>query len=331
MKLMKFLAASSAVLGMMAASPAVFAHATYNVAPTAGAPQFLNGNPGAAWPASGANIPATAYVGIHSLTNARVIETGVYGPKSGTSGAPTTAQLGGVFAGVTPVTGDNLLGQLYNFNNVTNASTPANQIPVLAQGPYTTQAVSVAQNSWANGIYDGTNFNTGLQYLDIHASTGAGANLEANLMATVNYINVTMGADNYAYSTDGTATYAGQNELSYAIYQGFATGAGLQGLSLLGTGQASLGGTTGFSIQLTGQTLNGPGTSGEYTLIIGDSSGSLSASSYDPFIKVAVVASTSAAYSTVVSAVPVPGAVWLFGSALAGFIGFGRRKPAITA
>ena len=31
---------------------------------------------------------------------------------------------------------------------------------------------------------------------------------------------------------------------------------------------------------------------------------------------------------TAVSSVPVPGAVWLFGSALAGFVGFKRRKAA---
>ena len=28
-----------------------------------------------------------------------------------------------------------------------------------------------------------------------------------------------------------------------------------------------------------------------------------------------------------ITAVPVPGAIWLFGSALTGFIGFNRRKP----
>ncbi|QPK65383.1 VPLPA-CTERM sorting domain-containing protein [Methylomonas sp. LL1] len=32
-----------------------------------------------------------------------------------------------------------------------------------------------------------------------------------------------------------------------------------------------------------------------------------------------------------VAAVPVPGAVWLFGSAIAGLVGFGRRKAAVTA
>lgn len=36
-------------------------------------------------------------------------------------------------------------------------------------------------------------------------------------------------------------------------------------------------------------------------------------------------------YTVSMSAVPVPGAVWLFGSALAGLIGFGRRKAAIAA
>ena len=34
---------------------------------------------------------------------------------------------------------------------------------------------------------------------------------------------------------------------------------------------------------------------------------------------------------TTVAAVPVPGAVWLFGSALAGLIGYGRRKAAVQA
>lgn len=36
-------------------------------------------------------------------------------------------------------------------------------------------------------------------------------------------------------------------------------------------------------------------------------------------------------YELNISAVPVPGAVWLFGSAIAGLVGFGRRKPSIAA
>lgn len=36
-------------------------------------------------------------------------------------------------------------------------------------------------------------------------------------------------------------------------------------------------------------------------------------------------------YKMTISAVPVPGAVWLFGSAIAGMVGFGRRKAAVAA
>ncbi len=39
---------------------------------------------------------------------------------------------------------------------------------------------------------------------------------------------------------------------------------------------------------------------------------------------------TTDGYSLTVSQVPVPGAVWLFGSAMAGLIGFGRRKAAVA-
>lgn len=40
---------------------------------------------------------------------------------------------------------------------------------------------------------------------------------------------------------------------------------------------------------------------------------------------------TTDGYSLTVSQVPVPGAVWLFGSAVAGLVGFGRRKAAVAA
>lgn len=42
-------------------------------------------------------------------------------------------------------------------------------------------------------------------------------------------------------------------------------------------------------------------------------------------------ATTTDGYSLTVSQVPVPGAVWLFGSAMAGLVGFGRRKAAVAA
>lgn len=38
-----------------------------------------------------------------------------------------------------------------------------------------------------------------------------------------------------------------------------------------------------------------------------------------------------AGYKMTISAVPVPGAVWLFGSAMAGMVGFGRRRKAAVA
>lgn len=57
-------------------------------------------------------------------------------------------------------------------------------------------------------------------------------------------------------------------------------------------------------------------TAGNYTLILGGYDGTF--------------AGANLAYTTTISAaaspVPVPGAVWLFGSAMAGLIGFGKRK-----
>jgi hypothetical protein len=59
-------------------------------------------------------------------------------------------------------------------------------------------------------------------------------------------------------------------------------------------------------------------TNGFYTLVIGGHGG---------------LPGQGFVYNTMVttSAVPVPGAVWLFGSALAGLVGFGRRKQQLAA
>jgi hypothetical protein len=59
-------------------------------------------------------------------------------------------------------------------------------------------------------------------------------------------------------------------------------------------------------------------THGFYTLVIGGHGG---------------LADQGFVYDAMVttSAVPVPGAVWLFGSALAGLVGFGRRKQQLAA
>lgn len=62
-------------------------------------------------------------------------------------------------------------------------------------------------------------------------------------------------------------------------------------------------------------------TAGNYTLILGGYDGTVGGAN------LAYTATISAAAAA--SPVPVPGAVWLFGSAMAGLIGFGRRKPAV--
>lgn len=321
MKLIKLFAASVTVLGALAASPAAFAHATYNVG-TGAAPVWANGAP-AEWLAPTATVPSIGYIGIHGITNKRVIETGVYNygyaaatavnlagvTTAGPLGA-TTADLGGAFGGATPVVGDSLLGQLRKYNEVTN--TPGSSV-----GDLPLASISTGANSWAGAV---TDTSPGLSWGNIHASTGTG-NLEANLMAAgVNYINVTVGDDNL---------FAGVGQLAFSLYQGWATGPGMSGLNLLGTVLASTAGQDiGLSIMLTGNSLNGIGAAGEYTVVVGDQS------AVGGQYRMAVEASATARYGNVVSsvsAVPVPGAVWLFGSALAGFAGLRRRKATIVA
>lgn len=314
MNAIKLSAASIAILGALAAPSAVQAHASYSIG-TGASPVWVNG-PIADWLPSNATVPSIGYLGIHSISNKRVIQTGLYNYAyaatdvvnasgvitSGVLGA-TTADLGGVFGGATPTVGDSLQGQLRKYNEVTN--TPGSATGDLP----TTSSISVGQNSWANGV---SASNTALSWGNLHISP------ETALMSTVNYLNVTVGDD---------SLFSGSNQLAFSIYQGWATGPGMQGLNLLGTVlAANVGEDIGLSIALSGQTLNGAGTEGEYTIVVGDQSTN---GSFDGHYKMALEASLTARYN-VVSAVPVPGAVWLFGSALAGLVGFGRRKSAVA-
>jgi hypothetical protein len=302
MKFMKLFAASLAILSALVASQAVQAHATYNAGGTGASPNWANGAP-AEWIAPTATVPSSGYYGIHGITNARVIQTGLYVAAN----TATTDQLGGVFGGATPKTGDSLLGQTYTYN--------ASHDPDYAQG-----SISVGQNSWAGGVSDS---NTGLSWGNPHFSTGTG-NPEANLLPTVPYVNITLGDD---------PLFAGAGQLAFSLYQGWATGPGLTGLNLLYTGLASaVGQNLGVTVALTGNSLNGAGAAGEYTVVVGDLSTAETNSTFDGHYRLALTASTTAtAGYSVVSAVPVPGAVWLFGSALAGFIGFGPRKATVAA
>lgn len=317
MNLIKLFTASLAILGALIASPAAQAHATYSIGDTAGGAVWLNG---VAWaPPASANIPSLGYIGIHGGTasNKRVVETGLNNTVAeiNTAAAAATDLLGGVFAGITPVQGNTYLGQLNNFNNK-----PANASNQLS----TTKSISVAENSWAGGVYDSSTdtFNTGLLYGNIHASTGTG-NPEQNLMnmtttgnVGLKYLNITVGDDNM---------FSGNNLLAFSVYQGFTTGPGLSGMNFLGSVLAStIGQNIGLSILLTGNYINDPAAAGEYTIVVGDQGGANG--SFDGHIKLGVEANATALYANQIAAVPVPGAVWLFGSAMAGFIGFGRRK-----
>jgi len=136
------------------------------------------------------------------------------------------------------VVGDSLLGQTYKYNN--NAA----NLTDLAPG-----AISTGANSWAAGVSD---TNTGLSFGNIHTSSGAG-NPKANLLANgVNYLNITVGDD---------PLFAGDGQLAFSLYQGWAQGPGLLGMNLLGTVLASsVGQDIGLSLALTGNQPNGVNT-----------------------------------------------------------------------
>jgi hypothetical protein len=318
MNLIKLFTASLAILGALIASPAAQAHATYSIGDTAGGAVWLNG---VVWaPPASANIPSLGYIGIHGGTasNKRVIETGYNLNQNqinaAAAGVSATDYFGGVFAGINPILSNTYLGQLNTFNTKNVGSELS-----------TTKSISVAENSWAGGVYDSSTgtFNTGLLYGNIHASTSGAANPEQNLMKMttlgnqgLKYLNITVGDDN---------TFSGNNLLAFSIYQGFATGPGLSGMNFLGSVLAStIGQNIGLSILLTGNYINDPAAAGEYTIVVGDQGGANG--SFDGHIKLGVEANATALYANQIAAVPVPGAVWLFGSAMAGFIGFGRRK-----
>ncbi len=389
MKLLKLLSMSAAVVAAMSASQAVYAHASFDIGSSAGNPVWLNGLPASGvetpqYPNSSINIPQIAFAGIHGATasNARVIETGAYGPAYNASTAPTgvtAAQLGGVIHnGVTPAQGNTLFGQAYNLTLASASSKlggPSVNEPSSAPSQASLPTVSVTQGSAANGIYNAGNntFNTGNLYLNPYAGSGSVAGTSAadgeyNIIQSTHaqYLNFAIAPDtSSALVSDGLSSQAGQDLLTYTLYQGVATGAGLSGLVELGSGQASsIGGEVDFSVNLQGDYLNNdPTTGGQFTLVVGDASQSsdstnsatyVSAANYDPYISIAMwetgtgSANTTAGYDQFVgagyttyqetganpltnplinpSAVPVPGAVWMFGSVLAGWMGFRRRQ-----
>ena len=318
-------------------------------------PVWTNGSTGFLPPT--ATQPSIGYLGIHSLNNTRQIQTGTYnatlatnlptntadpvvnaanaatnaanaatnlanfGSTTGSSGAignPST------FNTVTASGGDSLLGQVWNYNNRVNATNSGtNAASQWLDAAHTTLnpnyqnylptdvQLAVGANSWAGGI---SADNTGLDFGNVHASAGSPSN-EVGLMALgVNYLNFTL--------SDDTSDGLGAQQLAFSIYGGWVDGPGLSGLTLLTTQlAANPGDTLGVTLQLFGHDFGAPGTNGEYTVVVGDQ-GNIGGR-----YKLSLNASSTAMYANnIVQAVPIPAAVWLFGSALAGMGIIGRRK-----
>ncbi len=314
MNLVKLFAASAVLISALVAAPNAYAHVTYyRSAPgaaTSGVPANYD------W-TGGTNADVLAlqsdlqyapnnlgYEGVHSATNDRYIATGTY--------AATSTVLGTNWGGITGnlTNASTLLGQTFSYN-----SKAANATHLMSQAG----DLSVSQGSWNNGV---SASNTGLSSGSPHFSSGSG-NPELNLLNAASggtkYINITVGDD---------PLFAGTNQLAFRLYQGWGD---LNSLIPLYTGVAAAAGQDlGVTLELTGRfaSYQTAANAGEYTLVFGDVSNPSNVANYDGHYRYVLDISGTAAYSTIVSAVPVPGAVWLFGSAIAGFIGFGRRKAA---
>lgn len=87
------------------------------------------------------------------------------------------------------------------------------------------------------------------------------------------------------------------------------------GISVVDANAWAFAATQGTPLASTSATLTRFLTAGNYTLALGGYDGSVAG-------QLAYTATITAAASPV----PVPGAVWLFGSAMAGFVGLGKRK-----
>jgi len=310
-KVSTLLALAGVALGMLAATPAAYAHATYNVGgygditSTNGTPSgspggttgggvsgssFASGSSadpvwlnGAGSPIPGSTtVPYLGYLGLHNAATTRVITTGTYASGQANS----------------------LLGQAYTYNHL--AANATNQIP-------TDLALAVAPNSFSS-FSSSTSFaggvnSTGVDVGAIHVSTGTG-NVEQNVINLAGgnplYLNVILNGDNGL----------GDQQLAFSLYHGWAqAGANdLSGLTLITTQTfASAGAGAYYAYQLNGAA-DPAGQYGQYTVVVGALSG--------------VGGKYSLSLSTSTTAVPIPAAVWLFGSSLLGVFGVGRRKQA---
>lgn len=339
------------LLSLAASAPNVFAHATYNVGgfgdistgasnstiggageakiytggttggglagslqhsgSTNGNEVWTNESPATEWigptgpnhagSSAGSVLPSAAYVGLHTPTNNRVLETGVYG------GSAATCAANGDCAGVN-TNGNSLLRQVYTQNHSAAFYTggPSNSAPLP-----TDLALAVAGNSWQGGQY-----NAGMDVMTPHVSGyqfgfpndfSLHPNLEQNLLdqapGTQLYLNIEV--------SDDISDNLGSQQMGVALYGGWDDGNGLADLTFLGSALAAV---AGGNAQLT-YALHGT-FFGEYTVLIGDNSGN--GGQYKAFFGISSTPLTTP--------VPIPAPIWLFGSALCAWLGFGRRR-----
>jgi len=303
---MKKAALSLAVAGaILGASPAAFAHRTYNVTGFASAGDgyaFSTGGSDGLWNASLQNA-SSQYVVAPTYS-------GGGGPSCGnaTTGACPPAVAGGSFyRGSLPVSWlaamhatANTPGEVFNFNT-------ANALSVGATTPSNFQ-LAVSGNSTGTGMDFGyirvDNAQNAPGYgLKITVSADAGSSLQPYMAFFGGWDQSWTGADG-STATLGSA-FSGPSTPGASRSNAFTAADGALGSNLVFLYQdINAAGLSSVSYYFQSP------ASGHFTLAIGGANG------------------TSGLYSATVETapVPVPAAVWLFGSALAGLVGFGRRK-----
>lgn len=256
--------------------------------------------PNHAGSSAGSILPSAAYVGMHTPTQVRLLETGVYG------GTAATCTANGDCVGVN-TNGNSLLRQVYtqNHNPSFYVGGPSNTNPLPID-----LALAVDGHSWNNGQY-----NDGMDVLNLHVSGyqfgfpndfSLHPNLEQNLLDQAPGTQLYLNLDVFDDPSDGL----GPQQMGVALYGGWDDGNGLNDLTFLGSALAPMGGNAQLTYALTGRYF------GEYTALIGDNSGN--GGQY--------AARLTISSTPLTSPVPLPAAAWLFGSGAAGLVMWTRRR-----
>lgn len=236
--------------------------------------------------------------------------------------------------------GTNNTSSLWAAYATKNGVAPANGTAATLSGNASTWGTIMADLP-ANGDHpyqavagNSTETSLGLDYGLIHVSCGAntaGDNCASlgNILTTITIKNDSDYADNNGLldvalyrsaDTSLTSNRNAQDTFGDSGFQGSSLGEAIWTASM-----SSVGDTLFYSFifdQSEWLATGTPGyeTNGFYTLVIGAHGGT---GSVDDAVVYDVLVTTSP--------VPVPGAVWLFGSALAGFLGLKRRKQQLVA